>query len=1071
MVGNAAGTSYPAVEQSVRHDGGKSRRRLRRPNRRSPGLTDWVLWTRHALTEGDQAWFRSLQTHVRLHLWTAAEVEEHLSGPAEVLRGTYFGELVFTPTSLAELHAQSVAPIKRRWQPEVHQVVDAERALRRALGAVAAWSDLDGLADRLEVGAASFVPDSVDLPGTLAERAREFVAAAREISGALKETYEALQRGDYEVLQQNLAGRIAPSREWDAFVRRLRAGRHPSVLPATNVLAELHTGHDALVWLREELEGRLVAVIADAGCGKTELAAQITAPTDDRPAGVLLHGRDLHAGKNLDDLARGVIIHARPVASFEALVAAVEAAGERARRRLPIVIDGLNEAEDPRDWNAPLAALPVLLSRYPHVLVICTLRSAFASEALPDDLDRLEIPHFEDDTAAAVRRYFQYYRIDPADAELPWGLLRHPLTLRLFCEVTNPERTRTVGVEAMPGSLTALFDRYLEQVAERVSQLAPRTRRYYESDVRTALDEIGIALWEENARNLDFRDLRRQLNDESRPWDESIVRALEHDGVLFREPGERLGRGRIAVLWDALAGHLIADALLSEHGGAAFETWLRGTETLRRLTGDFSEQHPLATDTFRALVGLLPRRMHRRQLWPLLDGPPRVEALQYAAWLEGSYLDNETVAQIAALVVRTPTGRLDLFDRLQVTRAARAHPLDAEFLDAALRPMQMSERDLRWTEWVRRRQEEILKDCKHLERRWRTDAKRETSDRLRARWLMWTLTSTVRSLRDHATRALYWFGSGDPETLFALAIESLGVNDPYVPERMLAACYGVAMSSWADPGSPQFRTALPTFANVLVDQMFVPGALYPTRHVLARDYALGVITLASKVAPACLSADKLSYVEPPCAHLPSPFPPAADILDASAEGADKAIRMDFGNYTLGRLIPGRRNYDFKNSTYENVRRQIEYRIAELGYSPAKFGVADKDIGEGGWRIQSRAVAKTDRYGKKYSWIAFFEMYGLRQDEGQLPEWRADKRCSDADIDPSFPATRSYVVTPHSRDPFAKSPVEPRAWLAHGPTPDYTELLQREDVDGIGGPWILLEGYVEQSATNDARQVF
>src|SRR5262245_61847886 len=65
-----------------------------------PGLTDWVLWTRHPLTRGDQQWFYGLRTDVRLVLWTGAELEEHLSGDAEILRGTYFGELVLTPDAL-----------------------------------------------------------------------------------------------------------------------------------------------------------------------------------------------------------------------------------------------------------------------------------------------------------------------------------------------------------------------------------------------------------------------------------------------------------------------------------------------------------------------------------------------------------------------------------------------------------------------------------------------------------------------------------------------------------------------------------------------------------------------------------------------------------------------------------------------------------------------------------------------------------------------------------------------------------------------------------------------------------
>ena len=37
-----------------------------------PGLTDWVLWTRHPLTKADQNWFHALKTKMRLHLWTSA---------------------------------------------------------------------------------------------------------------------------------------------------------------------------------------------------------------------------------------------------------------------------------------------------------------------------------------------------------------------------------------------------------------------------------------------------------------------------------------------------------------------------------------------------------------------------------------------------------------------------------------------------------------------------------------------------------------------------------------------------------------------------------------------------------------------------------------------------------------------------------------------------------------------------------------------------------------------------------------------------------------------------------------
>lgn len=1036
-----------------------------------PGLTDWVLWTHHPLTEGDQKWFRALPHRVRLHLWTSIEVEEHLSGPAEILRATYFGELILTPDILDDVHTAAVAPIRRRWMPEVHQVLDSERILRRELGDLAAWHHLETVQHRLDVGVKTLVASLSELPSQNVESAREFAGVATDVIAWLDTSRAALSAGDYDVLRQELKRDAPALRKWGDLLRQLRARRNRLSLLATNILADLHEASDALRDLRDSLKRSLVAVIADAGCGKTELAAQLTAAASDRPAGVLLHGRDLHAGQHLDDLAHRVSINAKPVPTFESLVAAVDAAGERAGRRLPIMIDGLNEAEDPRDWKSELASLQVILTRYHHVMVIVTLRSAFLREAVPEEIGTLEIPGFEHDTVEAVRRYFEFFKIDATDAHLPRRVLSHPLTLRMFCEVTNSDRQKWVGIEAMPLSLTALFDRYLAQAAKRVAELSPRTWRYYESDVQSALGTLGLQMWEERTSSFDIGSLRHLIGDEARPWNESMVRALEHDGVLFRVPGDTSGAGHVTVIFDALAGHVVADALVGRFAGPGFEEWLKKPETSDALFGPTDVRHPLATDILRALAGLMPRRMNRRQLWPLLDEPARHAALLEAAQLEARYLDHETVGELSELVPRSPAayGR-DLLDRLAVTRAAKSHPLNAEFLDAALRRMNVAGRDLRWSEWLRRSADVTKTDLEQWEQRWRSALTLAPEDQLRARWSMWTLTSTVRLLRGQATRSLYHFGCSAPDALFDMSLEALAVNDPYVPERMLAACYGVAMSFWADPRGDKLRLALPSFAARLVDQMFVPGAPHPTTHVLMRDYALGSITLALRIKPGCVPDDKRQYLEPPFVHLPVPFPQPSSITDSEIEDAKRAVQMDFGNYTIGHLIPNRANYDDRNPTYRDVRRQIDFRIVQLGYSEAQFGSIDNRIGEDSWRGEYRRAPKTDRYGKKYSWIAYFEMYGVRLDSGQLPDWRSEGRPSDADIDPSFPES-PRTWNPAVASPFTAATAQPRKWMANGPIPIYDDFLTVAEVDAEPGPWILLDGDVDQSAEHDDRRVF
>ncbi len=1060
--------------QSGRAIGNTRRRQIEEAIRKTkeilPELTDWILWTRHTLTEGDQEWFYGLQTHMRLHLWTAADVETHLSGPAEILRGTYFGELVLTPDLLSDKHNESVARISGRWLPEAHQIVDAERSLRRTLGEEEAWSDLTAVTNRLRDGVAAVSTELASLPKDIVEEVSRLVVTATLVADTLGQTHTALAGGDYEIVHQALTARGGPDLGWNVLLRRLRRERRPVVLRATNVVADIFAANRLLDDFRKALEDRLIAVVADAGYGKTHLSAQLTAPVENRPAGILIHGRDLAARGTLDDLARRFVINGRPVESFAALVAAVDAAGQRAGRRLPIVLDGLNEAEDPRDWKQQLASLNEMLARYPYVVVVCTLRSDFVKEALPDGVERLEIPGFGHDIYDAVRRYFKYYQIDPSDAALPLELLQHPLTLRMFCEVTNPKRERLVGVEAMPGSLTSLFERYLEQVAERIAQLSPRSWRYFESDIRTVLSKIGLCLWEAKTRSLDLDELRERLGDHVRPWDQSIIRALEQERVLIRVSDPRLGGNQIAVVYDALAGHLVADALIEKYAGSdEFMRWLQA-EATKMIAGDVGEQHPLAADIFTALVGLTPRRRYREQLWTLLDEPLRTKALYNSAWLDKEFLDSETVSQLATLTAQQPQGHRDLFYRLWTTRAAQAHPLNVDFLNEVLRSMSMAERDRRWTEWVRSRQEDILEDIKWLEQRWRSVQALSPRDQLKARWMMWTLTSTVRLLRDHATRALYWFGCSNPKALFDLTLNSLEINDPYVPERMLAACYGVVMSLWADPRGEELRKGLPDFARKLVEEMFVPKAPHATCHVLMRDYARGVINLATRLAPGCIPDEQRTHLQPTFSQIPSPFLEPDKISDSDIAEAKGSILMDFGNYTIGRLIPHRRNYDFDNSIYRKVRHQIEYRIAQLGYRSSQFAEIDKRIRGSSWRAESRGVPKTDRYGKKYSWIAFFEMYGIRFDEGTLPDWRAGERSSDADIDPSFPEP-AKTWQPPLPDLFTKTPAEPRAWITDGPIPNYNHLLHLKEVDGQDGPWVLLDGYIEQSSKDDPRCVF
>ena len=1033
-----------------------------------PGLTDWVLWTKHKLTKGDQEWFYDLATGVNLILWAEDEVEEHLEGEAEIYKRTFFGDLILTDEELSFLHSQSTARVKERWNPELHQVVDAERTVSKKLGRSAAWTELKEVENRLTEGCSALDSFVGELPRQLETDVEQLAGIAQSFCSSLSSALSSVESGDFEILSDVLAEVPAiPKGELAVIPRRLRSRRHPAGFTVTNLLSDIRTGARLLEQLGSDLNERQIAIIADFGRGKTFLAAQITSREGDTPEGILLHGGDLGGNHSLDDLAGHVVIQGHRISTIESLLAAVDAAGRRAGRRLPIVIDGLNEAEDPRRWKALLASVNETLVKYPHVLLVSTVRPEFIEEVLPPELHcRVDILGFRDDLDGALEKYFDYYLIDPSDAELPMGLLDHPLTLKLFCQVANPSRERVVGVEALPGSLTGLFDRFLEQSRDRIRELSPLTHKYDSEDVRWALQQVGLDLWHGRSRSIPVSALRHNLCDAGRTWTVSIVHALEQEGILTRG---RDGLDEVSATYDALAGHLIADALLSTKNRGELESWLADSTTKATLFGDRLKRHPLASDVVRSLVGLFPRRHYGMHLWSHLDQPERTTVLVATSELEGQYLERETVDCLAALISQLPTTSPYIFERLWQTRGSAGHPLNSDFLERVLGPMSMSERDLRWSEWVRRHSRDILADLQLLADDWRNNQQRDERDRLLVGWVKWLLTSTVLELRDLATMAVYWFGRGDPKTLFDITVESLSINDKYMPERMLAASYGVAMAYWADPRSANVRQSITQLAQDLYERMFAPDAQYSTAHALMQDYALCIIELAVQVNPQTLNGEQLARTRRPLKQVESPFAAANAVTDLEFENVDKAFRMDFENYTIGRLVKGRANYDYNHKEYGDIRRQIRWRVGNLGFSNGQFAELDRMIDNASWHSRG-ARAKVERYGKKYSWIAFFEMYGVRLSQGLLPDWAEHERPSDSDIDPSFPTPpRDWV--PELDNPFNRGPEDVVDWISMGSTPEYESILRLEEIDGEPGPWLLLDGFIEQGQEGDDRLIF
>ncbi len=1022
------------------------------------GLTDLVLCLPQRPARKDEEWIAGLgrSGDISTRLWAAENFDAELSGFDE-LRSTFFGELVLSPDVLEKAHERSVAPVKARWVPQLHTPSHVENKLERVLLRSALFEWLDESAASIAYRAVTLRDAFGDIDDDslradakdIADDLDKFVTDLRAIvdAGRNRRPTEARHR-----IAEQQPPTTSP-RKLRGLVFALRKRRLPAALAVSGIAAEIR---DVVRWLKEataDTDARMIAIVAAAGLGKTHLAAQLTAPIGQETAGVFIQGGHLRAGDSLDDLAQR--LPGMKVNRFDDLLEALNSAGARAGARIPVAIDGLNEAERPSEWRGLLEGLVPALGDFPNVVVVITLREELATRAVPATATTVELEWYRPEVNDLVDAYFEHYLINPAGVWLPTGMFRNPLFVRIYCEAANPERQDPVGVEALPTSLVGVFELYLDRVVNRLAE-DPARVAIPSDQIKRRLTSLALKLWTRGTRRLPSDDAREILDAGETNWDESLFRRLEEEGVLFREEIDGGDDTQVGILFDRFAGYLIADGLLVRMPYSEAAERLSEASLWESLLGE--ENRPFGGDVAVNMVGLVPRRFGGHHLWRYAPDEyrPRVLALELNS--ESEFLDDQTVDELETLIVGwtwPPSSRRHPFDRLWEVRASPTHRLNADFLDRVLRRLPLPERDRRWTEWVRLRTSDlVLEDLKALIDYWAREFDRNDQDGLNALATAWLLTSTSEQVRDLATKALQRYGRPEPKRAFVIASRMLDVDDPYVIERAVGAAFGATcVHQMPDPGGP-FERALAGWLVTLRDR-FLDGGTSPTSHELLRSYVRATFefagTLHAGAVPAGLDPAALTFEA-------TPLPPIMADDDPNAEECDRTLRMDFENYVIGSAIEGRRNYDFEHDGFRRARGEVTARVWNLGWRAALLGDVDRSIADAAYRFGREG--KVERYGKKYGWIAYYELIGRLADAGRMRDrWVGGGRNITPDIDPSFPDEPPVVPIPLP-EWAPTGGTNDEAWLRTGVVPVPEDVWSPDELHSVAGGWLLVEGFLK-----------
>jgi hypothetical protein len=725
-------------------------------------------------------------------------------------------------------------------------------------------------------------------------------------------------------------------------------------------------------------------VFGEAGIGKTHITCHACQERVKAglPAILLLGG---HFSRKLTIERRILDICDVPASySWSDFLAALGSYAEAYKTRVLIAIDALNEAENVELWRQELSGFIASLTESPRLTLLTTCRTSYQEaiwgEGFPPNRDYIYEFHGED-LKQTLSKYCDYYKLKADLTLAPLEQFKHPIYLRVFCESQNPERMVEKEVYLGRQTLFKVFDQFLNNVNKTicVRLSKPPSSRI----VQGALSKLAEVLWEQNARHMSWKDALIQIdgkNGDEVDWERSLTKSLLDEGLLIARNWWQ-EEETVSFTYDLLGGYLISTVLMHGLNAEGVQSLVESQTFKQRLTSkDYNERHPLGEDILRCLCALLPERTGIHLYTVTKDEVAFSYSINALFEMNPSLIREEQRSTLQQLFGLSENRRL-LLNLARQTAFNVGHPLNFDFWEELLQALPMPERDVSWTELARSSSSGLMEDLGQFEQLCKgpqqlTDLA-QARLHLAARYFAWLLTSTHRMLRDTATQALYWYGRRFPEHLFDLTLKSFAINDPYVPERLLAASYGVAMALHANPSYSAFTTdTLPNYGRKLFEAMFKKGAPHATTHALMRDYVKHTIDIALLHNPNLLDKKEQKRITPPYRDGGiRRWGESEDLNEGEYREGNAPLQMDFENYTLGNLVPLRRNYDFENQGYKTVHANIYWRLYKLGYSLKLFGEVDKEIARYRWARTEGNESRIDRYGKKYSWIAYYELCG------------------------------------------------------------------------------------------------
>jgi len=863
---------------------------------------------------------------------------------------------------------------------------------------------------------------------------------------------------------------------------------------------------DALYTFKHFISGSLLKLAnspvmlltGEAGIGKSHLLADIAmSRVSKNQACILLLGQHF---SNDDPPWTQILRNLLRVNCNEAeLLGALNAKAEAQGERLLFIIDAINEGRGRYFWKNHIRSFIKDFSKYPWLGLVLSIRSSYeellASEKTIPQQEAVRIAHYGFDGVEyqASSFYFKRYGIEQPNSPLLRPEFGNPLFLKLFCE--GLARSNQKSIPKGYGGISTILDFFLTSADEKLSE--PSYYDYQPASskklVRKVINELIKFKLDKNLSYIPYESAVELANTIVSTYSQKrgFIDSLISEGVLSKnlywDNGENFEGVYFA--YERFEDHLTVDYLLTS------QLENHSPESLFKTNGSF-KKYFLYEYQYQGLVEALSIQLPEKadkELYELIDEESKskrsiIEAfIQSLVWRKPESIKLKTKQYIDKNILNNQDGFTLFFEMLYSVAAEPEHIYNANFLHQYLYPLSMADRDAVWTTFLHDMSFEESSINRLIE--WTYQLQSDINHNLNnesvllaSKAIAWLFVSTNIKFRDTATKGLVCLLINNIPVAKLLLKEFSAINDPYVYERILAAIYGAILNSDNIEG-------LGDLAKYITQSVFEQEEVYP--NVLVRDYARNIVEYALYKQEFELKNPKT--IRPPYnSKFPDAFPTNEEIDSYKFESPSKDSREQWGqNAILRSMITeygrGICSYgDFGRYTFQSDLYHWSYKFDpndlsnyacklifdKYRYDVKKHGYFDVNASGG-----DRQRNKVERIGKKYQWIALYEVLARLSDNFEMQDpssgWNKEKNYiwyqgswdpSVRNIDPTL-ITYSLKTVQNDRDHSWLRKIEYKSW--EGSTKNWlvstNNLPNPKDIislkDPKGEEWILLETHL------------